>query len=177
MSMSDTDRLNAAERTTEFVIIFGPPASGKSINAKALMHHFACDAAYDAGFDDAAIMEAKGRVMVMTHDPSVKGVRGARRLFDHATRVSIVQARQELGERWIEPKSNHQSSAPTEGPRPGEHHIFICEVRDGAYIPLAQWRMDAPPAPPALQRGGKDGVKSAAAMVTALAEHLREVVA
>jgi hypothetical protein len=93
---------------SEFVIVFGPPASGKTLNQAALKAHYKCDHVFDDMFDDSRIAKATGRIMILSTTREVKEPRGLhpgrRRLITDALFVPVSEAAFALGEKWIAPR-------------------------------------------------------------------------
>lgn len=88
----------------KYVILYGPPRSGKTINKEALRVHYKCDYVFDAVADDASILSAGGRVMVLSHDENPRGPAGHRKLYKkHTSKVSIEAAALALGSAFIVP--------------------------------------------------------------------------
>lgn len=87
-----------------YLILHGPPMSGKTLNSEALKRHYKCDHVFDGGFDDARIAGAKGRVMVLTCDANIKGPRGHRKMFKESVRIPVQEAVVMLGRRWVAPR-------------------------------------------------------------------------
>lgn len=98
------------KRKTEYLVIHGPPMSGKTLNAHALKEHYKCDHVFDA--HESGIRDATGRVMILTWDPDVRGPSGMRYAFKGAVRIPIHEARTMLGDRWIEPRRDYHASMP-----------------------------------------------------------------
>jgi hypothetical protein len=86
----------------KFVIVYGPPMSGKTINKEAMREHYKCDSVFDVGFEDASILAAGGRVMVLATDENPRGPAGQRNLYKkHTVKISVGAAALALGDRWI----------------------------------------------------------------------------
>jgi len=83
------------------IIIYGPPASGKTINAEVLRKHYRCDQVLDAGFDDSRIIEARGRILVLSLEKVPKGPKGHRKLFAEAIAIPVQEAAFAVGDAWI----------------------------------------------------------------------------
>ena len=99
--------MNPTKHTmNEYIIILGPPASGKTLNREALRKHYKCDHVFDGGFDRAKIVAAAGRIMVLTCDPNLKGPSGHRKMFKNAVWIPVRAAEIALGSRWIAPEAN-----------------------------------------------------------------------
>ena len=88
----------------EFVIVFGPPGSGKSLNKSALKTHYRCDLVFDDVFDDHEIRQAKGRVLILSHTEEVKNPHDRRKLLTGCLRVPVWEAAIELEEKWVGPR-------------------------------------------------------------------------
>jgi len=86
---------------TSFVLIYGPPKSGKTLNAVALAGHYGCVQIADAWSPGLPTPDPEnGCVLLLAQTSSAVGLAG------HEVRcIPISAARIALGTRWIEPKS------------------------------------------------------------------------
>ena len=110
--MKTTQKLPAG---IEFVIVFGGPATGKTLNKDALMRRYNCGECLDyegrgawamGSFRDDLMRAQSTRVMILSQtddvkDPFARKSSGRPRLT--GLYVSIEQARQALDAEWVEP--------------------------------------------------------------------------
>lgn len=85
---------------TEFIIVFGEPRSGKTLNKVALRAHYNCDHV----FDDHEIANAVGRILILSTTEDVKDPRDRRRVLTNVLRVPVREAAIALGDKWVEPR-------------------------------------------------------------------------
>lgn len=83
---------------TDFVVVYGPPASGKTLNSKAIAEVMGCDLIWEDDFSQNEIPGTAQRVLVLTSD------RDKMEQITPASMMSIGEAKCLLGARWIEPK-------------------------------------------------------------------------
>lgn len=93
-----------------YVIVFGPPASGKTLNAAALKRHYKCDYVFDIGFHDRQIAESREKILILSHTKKVKDPRDRRRLIQNAVFVSIQEAAAAIGSESVVPVHRIQSN-------------------------------------------------------------------
>jgi hypothetical protein len=89
----------------EIFVVYGPPASGKTLNAKAAAYFLGCDLIVDA--EDLGGHTAAKRILVLTHDQNVEDYRltGKRKPRLEGRRIHISTIKQILGSKWVEPKT------------------------------------------------------------------------
>lgn len=102
----------------EFVILYGPPASGKTINAKALQERYNCDYVTDEWLGRPLGKEMPKRVLILTNKPGLMGTPEEPELFKSAVRLQVSLAAKDLGDKWIVPdpeygNKKHPASALT----------------------------------------------------------------
>ncbi len=88
----------------EFLVVYGPPCSGKTLNAQQIKEVLGYDHAFDAGFDCAEISQAKGRIILFSHEERVRHPDHMGRPYRYVLRKKPIEAvKRFLGPRWIEP--------------------------------------------------------------------------
>ena len=104
------DHLTIADvKPKEFVIVVGEPATGKTLNKEALRQHFGCEECYDCPGDEHQIRRSDAsRILILTTDVDVKDplYEGKRKPRMEGTRITVAQAREALGTKWVEPNGN-----------------------------------------------------------------------
>jgi AAA+ superfamily predicted ATPase len=99
----------------EFVVVYGPPATGKTINAKALQDHYGCHTAIiDVGrqlftadtINYYARPRTSGRILVLDNSKELRDPFDRRRKLTNAQFVSVEEAAKALGNKWISPKES-----------------------------------------------------------------------
>jgi hypothetical protein len=96
---------------SEFIIIYGPPASGKTINASGMLQRYGCDHVCD--FEEYRGGDFK-RVLILTNKPGLMGTPEQPELFKSAGRLQIKLVKQDLGDRWVEPIPGYRAEAKAE---------------------------------------------------------------
>jgi hypothetical protein len=120
-----------------FVIVYGPPMTGKTLNAQALCEHFNCVDFIEENFlHREDLSRLSGRFLVLTTDVKVRDPRGRGRKILEGRRVSVEQAKRMLGDGWktkpdAEPTLKHWSKMTHEERvvalvRDGDHILHMC---------------------------------------------------
>ena len=100
----------------EYLVVYGPPCSGKTLNAQAIMEALNCDHAFDF-FERGQIEEAQGRVILFSPDERVRHPDHSTRPYRYVSeKISIATVKAMLGSRWIEPQ-NVEAWRGADGPR------------------------------------------------------------
>lgn len=86
---------------TKYIILHGPPRSGKTLNAQALKQHYNCDHVFDGFAVNSRVIGIGGLVLIITCNAAIKGPKGNRRLFKDSVRIPVAEAAIALGEKWI----------------------------------------------------------------------------
>jgi hypothetical protein len=104
MDTKTTPKKDGAKRNREFIVVYGPPCSGKTLNAAAMCAKLGYDAAFDAD-ETEAIRQAKGRIILFAHGEQVRSPdapAGNRHLY--VLRKKPIEAvKRLLGDAWVEP--------------------------------------------------------------------------
>jgi hypothetical protein len=98
-----------------YVIVHGGPATGKTINAPALMEHYRCDWWIDWGsladYHNTLVFD---RVLILANEVPLRPIKTARRkIVVTGITIPVEVAAKDLGDRWISPIPNYR--ATTEG--------------------------------------------------------------
>lgn len=80
-----------------YVIIHGPPCSGKTLNREALRKHYKCGPVFD--HDLSGLAEARGRILILTESKPVLSP-GNGRLALEGKYIPIEEAKIALGAKW-----------------------------------------------------------------------------
>lgn len=111
-----------ATGSRSFIIVYGPPASGKTINAERLRKHYRCDHVFDAGFDNPKILSSSGRVMVLACEqyppgPRIGRAKGSSDFYQGAATIPVEEAKFALGGEWI------PTNTKVAGPDPAQRQV------------------------------------------------------
>lgn len=89
----------------QITIVFGPAASGKTLNRINIARLFGCDYVTDweRQWDIKNRVDIEKRVLVLSQLPNPQELRGFRGIFKDAHVVDIRLVKQLLGDQWIEP--------------------------------------------------------------------------
>ena len=90
-------------REREYLVVYGPPASGKTLNAQAMKEALGYDHVFDADFHGLEILEARGRIILLAHSEEVRCPDDRRRFVLRKKPIEAVKRL--LGARWTEPRS------------------------------------------------------------------------
>lgn len=86
----------------EYLVVYGPPCSGKTLNAEMIIEVLGYDYAFDAAAASPAVLQSiTGRVVLFSHTDQVRDPDDRKRFI--LWRKSIEQVKRELGHGWIEP--------------------------------------------------------------------------
>lgn len=87
-----------------FVVVYGPPATGKTLNREALREHYRCRAVMDDWPSLAHELRGQtGRVLILSTTDQVRNPYDHRRILK-ARKVRIEDAAKALGPKWITPR-------------------------------------------------------------------------
>jgi len=88
-----------------FVVVYGPPASGKTLNGEALRKHYKCLAVMDERVcqNQMPWLVIPGRVLLLALSERVRDPYDRRRWLKTRT-VSIEKAAHALGSKWVQPR-------------------------------------------------------------------------
>ena len=88
----------------QYLVIFGPPCSGKTLNAEAIKKALGYDHAFDVGFDTVQIQAASGRIILFSQNEQVRHPDHLVRPYQYVMRRKPIEAvKRLLGSKWVEP--------------------------------------------------------------------------
>lgn len=87
-----------------FIIIYGPPGSGKTLNAAALKHFYDCRMVCEEGRVPASVFKRDCNVLILSNTPKVRDPRSQKNEALEGRVIDIEEAAAALGKRWIKPK-------------------------------------------------------------------------
>lgn len=96
----------------KYVIVYGPPCSGKSLNAQAIASYFKCDYVTDESLLSRFLT---GKILVLSHtnrvrNPNVKVRKNHPDYYLKGTAYSVEEVAAHLGGLWVKPIPNYQKS-------------------------------------------------------------------
>lgn len=92
---------------TEFILVYGPPCSGKTLNVEAIRELFHCDHVHDCGLVLGAKIPWKpGRTLILVNAEDLPGLLDSLPIIGMA---EVGAAAAALGERWIKPVPSFHS--------------------------------------------------------------------
>lgn len=92
------------------MVVYGPPATGKTLNSESLRNHFRCRAVMDDGHSlPRELLGQTGRVLILSTTDKVRDPYDRRRVLKSRT-VKIEDAAKALGAKWITPRHANVTS-------------------------------------------------------------------
>ena len=90
-----------------FVVIYGPPGSGKTVNKEALRLHYRCSAVIDDGdrIQRWQLRGLKGRVLVISSGTGLRDPFDRRRVLE-CRYIRVDAAAKALGANWVKPRDS-----------------------------------------------------------------------
>lgn len=96
---------NRIHTMPKYTIVYGPPASGKSLNKTALKAHYKCAHVFDDDNYNHGAEKCRGGVLILSWTDKIKDPSDRRRLLKGARKIPVEQAAKALGRKWITPAS------------------------------------------------------------------------
>ena len=88
----------------EYLVIHGPPASGKTLNKEVIKKVCSADHVFDADFERDQARDAYGKILLFSNDPQVRAPDDTGRPYRYVMRkIPIEIIKRALGSLWVEP--------------------------------------------------------------------------